>query len=533
MAALIVMGVDIFAVTYLPFCFKNIIENLELKGAVHGLLALVGIYAGVNILSKTASFLQDLLFFPVINVTIREFHYKTTEHVHNLSLSDYQKLSIPEVISFQKRIGFSARLFLRALLVSILPTFIKFIVAFSIIWGLDVFRLGLAVGILVLFGLFYFAMSWYLVMRSKAWNITDKVTMALGDSILNTKLVRFYKSFEMRRLRNLVQEESEAWFSVTMRMDFAQVFLGLCMAVITGGLIGMGAYKVHEGTLSLGNFILLNGQMTALFIPIRQTLLDLRQMFEASVDMEKITGLLSVPVEKKEIQKAHFNLQSPECIRFEHVTFSYDNKKKKIVRDLDLSIQNNQRVLIYGVSGVGKSTLLGLMTGLLLPQKGKVFLLGEDIRTLSLEEIGKVIHFIPQENQIFSGTFYDNLVFGVDALTLSEVKIHEALKAAALLECVDKLPLGLQSLVGEMGSRLSGGEKQRLCLARAILLNPHILIFDETTNAMDKITEKNVFKEVMARIPTIIFISHRSTAMHNVDSVLEVVDGQITEKDRG
>ncbi len=520
------MGADIAATTYLPFCFKNIVEGLEGGKAFHGLFALTGIFLGTTFVVKVASFLQDLLFYPIINVTIRECHYRTAAHIHAIALTDYHTLSISEVISFQKRIGFSARFFLRALLVSILPTLLKFLFAFAIIWSLDIFRFGLLIGIFTLFGLFYSAMGWYLRMRTKAWRITDKVTMALGDSILNTKLVRFYKAFELRRLRRLVQEESETWFLMTFRMDMVQVFLGGFMALIMGGLIGFGAYKVHEGTLTLGQFILLNGQLTALFIPIKQTLLDLKQIFEASVDFEKIADIFDIPKEKKEVRPVQFDSSHQQCITFNQVSFAY-KEGKNIFKDLSFQIESNKKVLFYGVSGAGKSTLLGLMTGLLTPQSGIIQLFGEDIFPISLQDIGRVVHFIPQDNQLFNGTFYENLTFGVESLKAYE--IDDALQAAELTSLIKCFPQGLHTIIGEMGAKLSGGEKQRLALARALLLKPQILIFDETTNAMDKQTEKKVFENVGRQIKTILFISHRKTVIHDVDHFLEVKEGQIFE----
>ncbi|MBX9977682.1 MAG: ABC transporter ATP-binding protein/permease [Alphaproteobacteria bacterium] len=526
LAAIIIMGVDISATTYLPFCFKNIVEVLGTATTTDALLALVGIFLGATFIVKTASFLQDLLFYPVINLSIREFHFRTAAHIHTLSLKDYHSLSIPEVISFQKRIGLSARFFLRSLLVSVTPTLLKFIFAFSVIWSLNVFRVGLLCGILILFVMFCFAMRWYISMRLRAWKATDKATMIIGDSILNTKLVRFYKTFEMNRLRTAVREEATTWFHMTMRMDMLQVFMGAVIALIVGGIIGFGAYQVHHGTMTIGQFILLNGQLTALFIPIKQTLTDMRLIVESSVDFDKIAEVLMLPEEKKETIPAHFDMSAP-CISFDHVVFAY-TPNKPVFNDLSLTIQSRETVLFFGVSGVGKSTLLSLMTGLLTPTSGTVKLFGQDIASLSLEDVGRVIHFIPQDNQLFNGTFYENVTFGVDDVDAHA--LDEALDAAELTDLIKRLNDGIHTVIGEMGSKLSGGEKQRLALARALLLKPKVLIFDETTNAMDKETEKKVFDNIRDRINTLIFISHKPAVVHQIDRFLEVKKGSVREE---
>lgn len=526
------MGADVGATTYLPFCFQYLVEYLNTQSTPsflielpqNPLFILLALYAVITIVTKTAAFLHDMLFYPVINLAIREGHFKIGAHMHDIALDDYNKFSIPEIISYQKRLWMGARFFLRSLLVSIIPTLLKFGFAFYIVWSLNIFREILLLGLVAMIVVFYLALSWYLRIRYEAWTIADSVTLSIGDSIFNTKRVRFHKSFEFKRLRAKVQEEAKYWFSMTIRMDMTQVVLGLIIALLTIVLIGGCAVAIENKTMTVGQLVLLNGQLAAFFIPMRQMLLDMRQMCEASVDFDKIAELFSIPVEKKEtvpftlpndINAAH----TKEWLRCEDVTFTYKNHHP-LFQKLNLSLKMGETTLLFGKSGVGKSSALGLITGLLTPQTGKIFLFDQDISRLSLEDIGKVVHFIPQENPLFSGTIWENITFGME--NVDEKNVMEALSLMQLDSLVQGLPQGIHTPIGEKGAMLSGGEKQRIALAHALLLRPLILIFDETLNAMDPSTEERVFSVIREKIPTLLFISHKKTDHVGVDRVLEL-----------
>gem|GEM_PF-5921939 len=517
-ASLAVMGTDIGAAAYLPYAFKNILEALENHNLQAGLLSLGGIYLCTSILVKTLTFVQDILFYPVVNIAVREIHFRIPDHIHNLSMEAYKKLSMPKIISYQKRVGYSARAFLRTLLVSIVPTFIKAIVSIVILLNIGIFKTGLLTGIALTFVLFFLILQWYLSARKAAWQVTDRVILGIGDNILNTRLVRYYKSFAQKHMRSLVQEEYRTWWRVNNRMDAFQMLLGLILGGMAGVMIVLGALAVQSGTITLGDFVLMNGQLTVLLLPLRQAFVDMRLMCEAAIDIEKIADLFEIPAETPQTRTPSFDFSAaPIC--FENVSFSYGDKRK-LFEDFSLSIKTGEKVLIHGVTGVGKSTLVSLMTGLLKPQSGRVRVFGEDTQHLSLEDMGKILHFIPQDNQLFNASLYENLTFGVGNPTKED--IEKALALTLLTQVIARLPHGLDTEVGEMGAKLSGGEKQRLALARALLLNPKILIFDETTNAMDMETERQVFENIEKTIHTLVFISHRVTDLHHHHKKIEI-----------
>lgn len=523
------MGVDIYAAAKLPFAFSGIVGLLkgsETPQVAEILGGAVLIFCLFTFLTKTMSFLQDLLFYPVVNVAIRELHFKTGFHVHGLSMEDYEKLSLPEILSFTKRIGLSARFFLHTMLVTLVPTFIKFVVAFSILMNIGIFREGLVLGAVLLIVLYAFSMRFYMDARKKSWVITDQVTLALGESIQNTKLVRFYESFERLRLRRLVNEEARLWFRSTIQMDVMQILIGIVIAGIMGAVITVGVQQVAVGTLTLATLVLIHGQLSALLIPLKSSLREMRQVFEATIDIEKILDLYAMPQERKSTpytsgKSILIPVKDATALEMKNIHFSYHDDV--VFRDFSLSIHAKERILIFGESGAGKSTLLSLATGLLKPARGDVTLFGHNLSNLSLEEVGQFMHFIPQDISLFKASFYDNLVYGCGEVSLDEV--HRVIKIAKLKSTVEGLLNGLETQIGEMGAKLSGGEKQRLALARALLLKPKILIFDETTNALDEETEKAVFDAVMDEIETVIFISHRPLHKEKVTRVIVLEGG--------
>lgn len=523
-ASLVVMGIDIFAATMLPFAFSDIIAFLKgqdkFPDAQGMLISLCGLYFCYTVLTKTMSFVQDLLFYPVINVSIRELHYKVPMHIHGLSLEEYKNLNVPEVLSFTKRIGQSARFFLRTLMVMILPTFFKFVVAFFILFQIGVYRLGLILGIVSFMIVYIFSMKIYLKTRRESWLITDRVTQTIGDSIHNTLIVRFYEAFEAKKLRHIVREEARLWFKSTMQMDGLQALLGLTLALIIGPMIYFGALSVVEGTMTVATFVLLHGQLTSFFVPLKGSVTEIRLIFESIVDVEKILMLFEKPAvpKKNDFTQEIVIDKSKPVLELENISFSYG--KKKVLRNFSLQLKQGDVLHLYGKSGVGKSTLLSLITGLQEPQSGSIKLYGCEISKLSLEQISRFVHFIPQQVPIFTGTFCENLIYGIQHV--SEDRIERAIRIAQLENLIQTLPQGLDTEIGEMGHKLSGGEKQRLGLARAILHQPKILIFDETTNAIDIETEKAVFKDIRGEIETIIFISHRESSSIEGARALEI-----------
>ena len=539
------MCIDIGAVTYLPFCFKNILEIFKGGGSsadvsTEALLHVVLIFGGVAIITKICGFIQDLLFFPVINTTIRDLNMRLVRHIHAMPMHEYDRLSIQDVISFQKRMGLAIRFFMRSCLVSVVPTLLKGIFSVAVIWSLGFFRIGLFMGFILMIVFFSFSMQWYLTLRRESWVVTDRVTTALGDSILNTKYARFFQNFEHKRLDTLLFEEARSWFRMTVRMDTLQVVLGLMIGGMLACLMAAAAFAVREGTLTLGQLVLVKGQAAALFIPIRQMLMDARQVFEGTVDLEHIVGILKKDVEVRN-SPAPFHeqgaqitdtAQSSNLIDIQNLTFAYPGKID-LFKQFSLSIPhawvdekrsdvNHQIILLSGPSGAGKSTLFKLMCGLIKPDAGSVHVLGMDVWQAGPSVIGAHMHLIPQEVFLINGTLYDNLVYGLNDVSLMDV--NDAIHSVGLEPLLARLPQGMNTRVGTMGAHLSGGERQRVAFARALLHKPKILLFDETTNALDAQSEAHIIQAMHTKIPVVVLISHKTSFPFSIDQHVQLCD---------
>lgn len=526
-AALFFMLCDVLSSIYIPFCFTNILGALEHPTTYDALGMLLIIYTLTLFVFKTSSYILDLVFYPVINTAIQEIHYNMALHTHNVSMHDYQGIYTPELISYQKRVGTSARFFLQPVVIAVIPSLFKCTITFLLIWQLNIFRTGILLGLALLILMFCYFITQYMTKRRAVWNISDKVCRIIADSIINTKIVRFYKKYELKRIRQAVDEEARIWYDMTFYVSIMQISIGATIAVIMAGSIYLASYAVVDGTLTIQQFVLLGGQLGTLFLPIIAMITEIRLIIESVVDIEKIASLFDIPQEQKTEQVHEFDHTHNDCIVFDNVSFHYE-KHTPTLTDVNLTIQQDENVLIFGASGAGKSTLLGLMTGLLQPSSGTVYLLGQDITSISLEAIAKIIHFIPQEPQIFNGTLYENITFGIE--DIDEEALLEAIDIASLSDFIKKLPEGLNTSIGEMGSKLSGGEKQRLALARAFLLRPYVLIFDETTNALDKDTEHTIFHNIKKYIKNVIYISHKPYTLDQIDRYIEVKNQQVIER---
>lgn len=516
------MVIDVGSVTYLPFCFSHILAEFESNALTYAALwQSVALFGGVALLTKTCAFIQDLLFFPVINITIRDLNMRLVKHMHAMSMHDYDQLSIPEIISFQKRMGMAVRFFMRACLISVVPTILKSVFALSVIWSLGFFRVGLVVGIVLLIFFFCYATKWYLTARRESWVITDRVTAALSDSILNTKYARFFTSFEIKRVETLIFEEARSWFRATMRMDAAQIALGLVMGGILASLVGSAAWAVYAGVLTIAQLVLVKGQVVTLLVPMRQMLMDARQISEASVDLEHIMHVLQKPLEERALSQ-HITILNPRSLlEIQNLTFAYAGKGP-IFQDFSLCIPHkhtHQTIVIRGDSGIGKSTLFQLICGLIPAQSGHINLLGMDVWASGPSVLGQHIHLIPQDVFLFNGTLLANIAYGVDHPSYDE--INHVVEAVGLSPLITRLPKGLETRVGSMGAHLSGGERQRVAFARALLHKPKILLFDETTNALDLASEISIMQAVQRAIPSVLMISHKS---HHPFPINHIVD---------
>lgn len=512
----LLLAIDILVASYLPFLSKKLVEYAN-NPISTGIVSLITLASILWLLDRTISYIQDIIFFPIINNAIKDISYKVIDHIHQIPLTSYQELSIPEIISSMKRISMSARYFLKIIFLSLLPTLIKLIIAITIIIKLEILGIGLVFGLAIAIAIFYLSILWYIKLREQSWIITDQVIVAINDSILNTKLARFFKSFELGKLDKLLNKEMSFWYKTNTRLNIVQILIGIIFCILTVIIISYGLLMVREGELSVGNFVLLQGQIATVLLPFKSLSGEFRQIAEYSIDIKKIISIFSIPKSKVKTKK-EFDLTKP-VIEISNLNY------KNILSNVNLTINEGEKIALIGESGAGKSTLVNLLSTFFSASNGNIKIYGQNIEDIDPENLAEILYTIPQDVQYFNQTLLYNLTYGSDSYL--DQDLDEIIKNVGLTALIKSLPQGVNTYVGEMGLKLSGGERQRVALVRALLAKPKILILDETTNSLDFESEAQVISYINAKIPTLINISHRGNNLSQFDKIYKVEKGSV------
>lgn len=522
--SILLILVDVTATSLIPYFSKNIVNSLSinLTHSVWFAISFLGIFW---ILEKTVMHIQEIIFFPNINSTIRNITYNVVQHLHQISLLDYKKLSISEIINAIRRISLSARSFIKILLLMIIPTLLKLAVAIFMTIQAGLFGLILFPSIFLAFFILYKGTQQYIKAREIAWQASDQVIVRINDSLLNTKIVRAFESFEMAQLSELLNQEATLWYKSNTRLHTIYILLGILIGLMTMVILVWVILAIQQGKLSVGDFVFLKGQLIAAFLPFRTFSLEFRQLAEALVDIKKIIKIFEIPAQKSSQFSANSSAIFKPGIYLKNVHFSYD-KVHKIFNNLSLHIPVGEKLVIIGESGCGKSTLINLMASLYKPNQGHIYLDGEDINSDQYLSPQK-LYCISQDFKLFNTSLRNNITYGLGVIPTAT--LIDIAKQVGILDMLQKLPQGLDTLVGEMGAKLSGGERQKVALMRALLLKPNILLLDETTSAINFEKEKIILKAIIHTIPTVIFATHRVSMLSYFDRILKIKFGTLFE----
>ncbi len=495
--------VEAVLAAWIPFLGKAFIHSVN--GALPmGVLFVFSFWSLLWMLEKIVKPIQDFVFFPVINYAIRDITFRVVQQAHAISYQNYQRYAVPEIISTMKRISMSARYFFRALFLTLFPLSLRLIVLTAFLVQYPLYGIGMIL-IIAMHGMWLvWGISRYLQARKQAWSISDRVTVTIHDSLINTQCVRLSPSYDEQMLNTKLGEEEAAWRVMNRALNMFQMGMGLLMGISLIGLSLMGMYLVKQELLTVGEFVLIQGQCIAFFLPMKLLSLEIRQLHDAVIDIEKIITLLQVPQEKRE--RRFVPSSAKNALEGRDLSFSYGDETA-FFSSLDVKIEEGEKIFLQGKSGAGKSTLALLLAGLLPPQKGEMLLFGNNLRHIDRRDLPLLLHLIPQNFYLHTQTLIENLTYGLSSY--QQADIDRVVEQSQLESVIRKLPKGLHSPVGPMGTFLSGGERQRVALARALLLKPRILLLDETLHALDVQTEQYVLSHLFAHIPTLLLISHR------------------------
>jgi ATP-binding cassette subfamily B protein len=373
--------------------------------------------------------------------------------------------------------------------------------------------------------------EWRMIFRRNMNEMDSKANTRAIDSLLNYETVKYFgnEGFEAGRYDETLQSWEKAAVRNQTSLSLLNIGQGAVIAVGVTILMLMAGQGVVRGTMSIGDLVLVNAFLIQLYMPLHFLGFVYREIRHSLADMERMFGLLERDTEVSDAPDARELKVGGGAIRFEHVSFGYDIRRQ-ILQDVSFDVPAGHKVAVVGASGAGKSTLSRLLFRFYDATTGRIMIDGQDIRAVTQLSLRRAIGIVPQDTVLFNDSIYYNIAYGQPDAARGE--IIEAARAAHIDQFVESLPDQYDTTVGERGLKLSGGEKQRVAIARTLLKNPPILVFDEATSALDSRTEKAIQAELqeIATNHTTLVIAHRLSTIMDADQILVMDHGRIVER---
>lgn len=525
------------AMVAMPVALKYIIDALEAGDRATGLLAvpalLVVAYGLLRLASTLFSELRDAVFARVAERAMRRVSLEVFEHLHQLELDFHLSRRTGGLARDIERGTSGISFLLRFTLFNIVPTLLEIVLVAGILFA--VFSPGyvtvvlLAVVVYVLFSVR--VTEWRTRFVRESNEMDNRSNTRAVDSLLNFETVKYFgnEAFESRRYDADLADWEQARMKNRLSLAALNAGQALIIAVTMTVMMWMAVRQVQSGEISLGDLTMINAYLIQLFIPLNALGFIYREIRQALVNVERMFSLLEQPPRVVDSANAQRLPESGEGVRFEQVRFGY-HPDRRILHDVSFAIPTGHKVAVVGTSGAGKSTLGRLLFRFFDVDGGAIRINGVDIREVTQQSLRAAIGVVPQDTVLFNDSIYNNVAYGrPDA---SDDDIREAIRLAHLSQFIEALPEGLQTKVGERGLKLSGGEKQRIALARVLLKNPPILLLDEATSSLDSVSEQAVLSALneVARQRTTLVIAHRLSTVRDAEQILVMEQGRIVER---
>jgi ABC-type transport system involved in Fe-S cluster assembly fused permease/ATPase subunit len=532
--ALVFLALAKVATVSVPLVLKDVVDALSPSKSVLVLpVFLLVAYGLLRLANSSFGELRDMVFAKVTQRSIRRVALKVFEHLHNLSLRFHLERQTGGMSRDIERGTAGIRFLLNFMLFNILPTLLEIgFVTVILLVKYDPWFCIITLATLVVYIVFtLFVTEWRMIFRRNMNEMDSKANTRAIDSLLNYETVKYFNNedFEARRYDETLQSWEKAAVRNQTSLSALNIGQGAVIAVGVTLLMLMAGNGVVKGTMTIGDLVLVNAFLIQLYMPLHFLGFVYREIRHSLADMERMFGLLEQNTEVSDRPGARELKISGGAIRFEHVGFGYDSRRQ-VLQDVSFDVPAGHKVAVVGASGAGKSTLSRLLFRFYDATTGRILIDGQDIRDVTQKSLRRAIGIVPQDTVLFNDTIYYNIAYGQPEATREE--IIEAARAAHIDQFVETLPDKYDSLVGERGLKLSGGEKQRVAIARTLLKNPPILVFDEATSALDSHTEKAIQAELLeiATDHTTLVIAHRLSTIMDADQILVMDHGRIVER---
>ncbi len=520
---------------YMPVLYKGAVDALADEGVPMLALGAIGLtvaYGVTRLMTVGFQQLRDAVFAPVTQRALRRLALETFRHIHRLSMRYHITRKTGGLSRIIERGVKGVEFLLRFMLFNIGPLILELILVATILTVLfDARYLAIVAGTIAIYVWFTFAVTEWRVQLRRQMNAydTDANQKAI-DSLLNYETVKYFGAEEREAARyNLAMKGYE---SAALKTAFSLAFLNFGQSVlITGGLVGvmvLTAMGVQDGSLTVGDFVMVNAYMVQITVPLNFLGSVYREIRQALVDMGEMFDLLEQPAEVSDAPAARALKVDGGRIELQDLRFGYD-ADREILKGISLSVPAGHSVAIVGATGSGKSTIGRLLFRFYDVTGGALKIDGQDIREVTQASLHAAIGVVPQDTVLFNDTIGYNIGYGREGA--SQEQIEQAARDAQIHDFIVSLPAGYDTTVGERGLKLSGGEKQRVGIARTLLKDPPILLLDEATSALDSETEQEI-KGALERAGqgrTVITIAHRLSTIAQADQIVVLEKGEIVE----
>ncbi len=525
---------------YVPILYKQTVDVLTGEGMGTAAVIVVPLfllvaYGVARILTVAFAELRDAVFAKVAQRAIRTVALQIFRHLHVLTLRYHLERQTGGLSRSIERGTKGIEFLLTFMLFNVLPTLFEISLVCGILWWLYGvwFALVTFVTIASYIGFTLLVTEWRLKYRREMNEMDSEANTKAIDSLLNYETVKYFgnEEHEAQRYDGALRRYERAAVWSKSSLSIVNIGQGVIISVGLCGVMIMAAHGVVGGRMTIGDFVLVNSYLVQLYLPLNFLGFVYREIKNSLTDMDDMFSLFGVEAEIKDRPDASELAVSRGDVEFDRVDFGYDTRRQ-ILKGVSFKVPAGKTLAIVGPSGAGKSTISRLLFRFYDVDRGAVRIDGQDVRDITQRSLRAVIGIVPQDTVLFNDTIFYNIAYGRTGATREEVE--EAARLAHIHDFITDQPDGYETTVGERGLKLSGGEKQRVAIARMLLKEPRVLLFDEATSALDSHTEKEIqanLREVSVGHTTLI-IAHRLSTVVEADEIVVLEEGRISERGR-